>query len=324
MTANILVFAAIGGLVATNSSSSGAKLSSPGVAGSGDLEVSNPLDELSAADIAVNIARVANLPESTSVNNKADSENAKLAVASSDDNIITKPQIISDGLKSNKDIIHYKTVEGDTVASLAEKFGITSETIRLSNNLGSDELTVGVNLLISPINGLIYRVQPGDTPASLAGKYQANLEQLVAFNDVELTGKFKQGDLIVIPNGQKPPEPRYNYANFSFGGNGYDHGWCTYYAAARSGAPGGWGNAESWDELAPLSGWTVSNVPRPGAIAQSSNGWAGHVGIVEDVRIVGGQYKIKYSDMNGLAGFNSVGYSGWVPAVGQFQKFIYH
>ena len=302
-------------------------------ASSQELQPSNPLDQISAADIAVNVAREARLPEATAVTNTADSENASLAISSNDDSVVSKPQVISDGLGSNKDIIHYTVKSGDTVQNLSDKFGITPETIRLSNNLGSDTLTVGMDLLISPINGVVYRVQPGDTPASVAAKFRADASQVISFNDVELTHKLKPGTLIVIPDGTQA-EPRNTVPvsrglsattsfSFSFGGVGYPEGWCTYYAAARSGAPPNWGNAESWAYYAALSGWTVSSVPKVGAIAQRGGGWGGHVGIVEAVRVANGEYQIKYSDMNGLAGFGRVGYSDWVSKT-EFQNYIYH
>lgn len=331
---NVLIFSVVGILVASNSSSSqNPPLASLGISGNkADAEPSNPLDSLSSADIAVNVARVTHLPESTSVKNNADSQDATLAVTSSDDSVVSKPQIVSDGLKSNKDIIRYTAEKGDTVPSVATKFGITSETIRLSNNLDSDTLTPGMDLIISPIDGLVYRVQPSDTPESIAAKFHANVAQVIAFNDAELTGKFKSGELIVVPDGKQASEQHFDFSvattagtaagpTFSFGGNGYDFGWCTYYAAARSGAPGNWGNAYTWDDLAPLSGWTVSHIPKVGAIAQTNNN---HVGIVEAVRVANGQYQIKYSDMNGLAGFGHVGYSGWVSSTSPFQNYIYH
>lgn len=329
LTANVLLIAVVGMLVYMNSpkTSDAQKLS----AASALEDPSNPLDELSAADIAVNVARATRLPEATAVTNTADSENANLAISSSDDSIISKPQVISNGGKSKADIKHYITKNGDTVQGVADKFGISAESIRLSNNLGSDELTVGLDLLISPVNGVVYRVQPGDTPQSLAEKFGANAGEIISFNDVELTGRLKQGELIVIPGGHEV-QPRNTVPvtglsagtsfSFSFGGVGYPEGWCTYYAAARSGAPPGWGNAATWAYYAALSGWTVSPIPRKGAIAQRGGG-AGHVAIVEDVRIVNGQYQIKYSDMNGLAGFGAVGYSGWVSKT-EFQNYIYH
>lgn len=331
LSVNVLFFAGIGALVAINSSST--KLDSVSLSAAAVTdgnEQGNPLDELSSADIAVNIARVANMPESTIVTNTADSETAKLAVASTDDTIVTKPQVVAGVLKSSA-IINYVSVEGDTVNNVAAKFGITSETLRLSNNLSGDTLAPGTQLVISPVDGLVYRVQPGDTPQSIAAKFRANLEQLITFNDIEQTGAFTPGEQIVVPGGQAPIQARYNYsvaanrvssgAVFSFGSNSYSHGWCTYYAAARSGAPGGWGNAETWHIYAPRYGWSVSSVPRVGAIAQTTRGWAGHVAIVEAVSPDGRM--IKYSDMNGIAGFNRVGYSNWVPVHSQFQNFIY-
>jgi surface antigen len=138
----------------------------------------------------------------------------------------------------------------------------------------------------------------------------------------------------VIPNGQQPAAPVYNYyaaasvaptaSSFvaTYGYNGYDRGWCTWYVASRINVPTNWGNANTWDDRAPLSGWTVSTTPRVGAIAQTDAGWAGHVAIIEAVSPDGTM--IKYSDMNGLAGFNRVGYSDWVPAHGKYEAYIYH
>lgn len=336
ISANVVFFGAVSYLVvqAQSSPSTEPKHSSPSLLASNDAEDSvKPLDELSSADIAVNIARVTDLPEATMVKNQADTINAGLAVASTDDKVVAKPQIISKGLKSKADIIHYKVKKGDTVKSLAEKFGISAETIRLSNNIAGNDLTVGMDLLISPVDGVIYRVKDGDTPNSVASKFRADAQDVIAFNDVELTRKLKAGSLIVVPDGREV-QPRDTFTvsrglnpgaslSFSFdgSGNGYAFGWCTYYAAARSGAPDGWGNASTWAYYAGLTpGWTVSSIPKKGAIAQTN---ANHVGIVEDVRVVNGQYQIKYSDMNGIAGFNRVGYSGWVSSQSPFQNYIY-
>ncbi len=285
----------------------------------------NPLDQISSADIAVHVARLTNLYEATSVTNNADSVNAQLALAQSSSDIVTEPQIVSTALKSIKDLKKYTTQPGDTVSSLAAKFGVTSETIKLSNNLTGNNIVSGVQLWISPVNGIVYLVKAGDTIDSITAKYHVNKDQMIAFNDLE-QGNPTVGSRIILPEVQQIGALNSFVAAptlvlFS-GGGGYDPGWCTYYAAARAGVPGNWGNANTWNIYAPLSGWTVSSVPRVGAVAQTSNGWGGHVGIVEAVSPDGSM--IKYSDMNGLAGFNRVGYSGWVPRIGQFQRFIYH
>lgn len=290
----------------------------------------NPLDTLSSADIAVSVARVAGLEERVTVENQADSVNAQLAITPSDDIVVAQPAIIATGLRSRADIQEYVVKDGDTVPKVAKQFGITSDTIRWTNTITGDELTVGQTIIISPVNGIVYKIKSGDTIDSLVDRYRVNRDQFVAFNDLESGRLPAIGQRVVLPDGKPPqasaPVARGGSAPTQLlwgGGGGYSAGWCTWYAAAKAGVPGGWGNANTWHLYAPLSGWTVSAVPRVGAVAQTSAGWAGHVGVVEAVELRGGQYFIKYSDMNGIAGFNRVGYSDWVPAQANYQRFIY-
>ncbi|HET7302599.1 MAG TPA: CHAP domain-containing protein [Candidatus Saccharimonadales bacterium] len=288
----------------------------------------DPIDQLSSADIAVSISRSIAMPEATAVTNQADTVKAELAVTAAN-SVVTKPQVVATSLKSRRDIQSYITVDGDTISSVAAKFNVTSDSIRWSNNVTGDAVGVGVALTIPPLNGIVYTVADGDTPQSLAAKYSASADQIIAFNDAEING-LKPGEKIIIPNGKvqqiiRAASSSYG-SGFSYGSsaiygyNGYDRGFCTYYVASRVAVPSNWGNANTWDNLAPLSGWTVSSTPRAGAIAQSDRGSFGHVAYVEAVSADGTQ--IKYSDMNGLAGFNKVGYSGWVPA-SSFPHYIY-
>ncbi len=291
--------------------------------------VSSPLDSLSAADIAVNIARMAGLHETTAVTNYADTINAELATTVVASEVVQLPQIVTTNIKTMADSVEYIAVEGDTVSALAGRFGITSDSIKWSNDLANDTLQAGQKLFIPPMDGMLYTVRSGDTPERLAETYRTSASQIIVFNDAELTG-LQPGARIFLPNAQKPAPVFSFFARY--GSNGYDPGWCTYYAAGRSGAPTGWGHARTWAvNAAKTPGWMVSKVPVPGAIAQTTGipggglGWSlGHVGIVEDVKEENGQYFIKYSDMNGLAGFNRVGRTpDWVPAHGLFQNFIY-
>ncbi len=292
-----------------------------------------PVDGQTAYDIAANVARMTSLPEQTAINNQAQSARVAVAVSTSETNVVGKPQIVATALKSREDIKTYTAQPGDTVSSVAQKFGITSDSIKWSNNLSSDTLSLGAKLLIPPVNGVVYSVKAGDTVQSLATKYKANADQIVAYNDAEIAG-ITTGEQILIPNGQIQATPAratttgggggvyLTGGSFtpSYGSNGYDYGYCTYYAAARSGAPGNWGNANTWAYYAALSGWTVSAAPKVGAIAQTSAGYLGHVAIVEAVSADGSQ--VKYSDMNGIAGWGRVGYSDWV-SVSHFQHYIY-
>lgn len=333
LLANVALLIIVVAFVVGSSSSSSAVHQSVNAEASPDI-AANPLDQVSSADIAVQVARMTNLYEKVSVTNNADSVNAQLATPPSATAIATKPQVITTALKSIKDLQRYTVQPGDTVASLTTKFGVTSDTIMWSNNLTGNALTAGTQLYIPPVNGIVYTAQAGDTADSLAAKFHGNKDAVIAFNDTEVSG-IKAGQVVVIPDGNKTVAVAVRSTGTSYlgafawggyspiyGANAYDFGWCTWYVASKIAVPSNWGNANTWAIYAARSGWTVSSVPRAGAIAQTSAGWAGHVGIVEAVSPDGTM--MKYSDMNGLAGWGRVGYSDWVPIHGHFQNFIYH
>lgn len=331
LVGNLVLLVGVASFVLNSSSTAQTNTSRSSLLSTANQVSADPLDKLSSADIAVHVARLTQLEESTSVTNRADSLKAQLTAAPSEDKITTKPQIITTTLKSRKDIKNYVAVEGDTLASLAAKFGVTTDSIKESNNLGNSELRVGSTIVVPPVNGIIVTVNAGDTPEKLAREYSSSAEAIIAFNDAEVGG-LKVGEKILIPDGTKRL-PAFS-APVSFGGsvssgwggptygyNGYDRGWCTWGVANRIPVPANWGNANTWDNYAAKSGWTVSTVPRAGAIAQTDAGWAGHVGGVSEVSADGTM--IKYWDMNGLAGWGRYGESGWVPTHAKFQRFIY-
>lgn len=258
--------------------------------------VASPLDQLASANIAVTVAQVTNLPETNSVTNVAESENIDLALSAiGSQSVIAKPQVVSTALKSKADIIHYTSVAGDTVSGLATKFGVTSNSIRWSNTLGSgDSIAAGTKLVIPPVSGLVYTVKPGDTVASLASKYGAQQDQIVLANDTEIAG-LQVGEVILIPNGTvaAPVARTASFGGgFSFGAsaiygfNGYDPGWCTWYVANRRAqlgnpVPSNLGNARSWYKAAVLAGLPTGLVPRAGAVMVNQAG--DHVAVVEVV-----------------------------------------
>ena len=275
--------------------------------GSGTAANANdPLDQLSSADIAVNLAQMTNLPEATAVTNQADSVGAELAVPPAHTAIIAKPQAVSTDLKSKKDITTYVAQNGDTVAGIAAKFGVTSDSIKWSNNLSSDSVDAGTKLTIPPINGIVYTVKAGDTADSIATKYRSNRDQIVFYNDAEISG-LSAGEQIIIPNGQQPaPTPvirsRAALGAFAavYGYNGYDYGFCTWYVANRRAqvghpVPSNLGNASTWDDRAAAAGLPVSRTPTVGAAGVTSQRGAGHVVFVEQVNDDG---SIWVSEMN--------------------------
>jgi surface antigen len=274
----------------------------------------NPLDQLSSAGIAQTVAELNNLPETTAITNQVQSQTAEIAVASSDANVVSKPQVVDTALKSRADIQTYTTAPGDTVSGLAAKFGVTSDSIRWSNSLSGDSVAAGTKLLIPPVNGIVYSVKSGDTADSLAAKFNANKDQIIAYNDAEITG-LQIGEQIIIPNasvsvaGTTAAAIAGTKAGFPWGSgplygfNGYDYGYCTWYVATQVAVPANWGNASTWAYYARLSGWNVSTTPTVGAIAQRGGG-EGHVAVVTGVNPDG---TVTVRDMNGFAGWGRVG-----------------
>jgi surface antigen len=319
--ANITILAVVIGFLALSPHTSASEQTAAATVVAGNA--ANPLDLLSSADVAASVADVANLPEATAVRDQASSVKAELAVAPAEDVVAAKPQVVATALKSRQDIQTYTAQSGDTLASLAAKFDVTSNSILWSNALKTTTVNAGTKLLIPPVTGIVYTVKAGDTPTSLAQKYGANAQAITSFNDAEISG-LTPGEQIVIPNGQiqQASLPSYN-SNFTatYGNNGYDFGFCTWYVASQIAVPSNWGNASSWAYYSALSGWNVSTTPAVGAIAQTAlaAGGQGHVAIVTAVSADGSQ--LQFKDMNGIAGWDRVGQSGWVSA-STYQHYI--
>ncbi len=273
-------------------------------------ETQNPLDQLSSAEIAVQTAQMVHLPETTAVRNQADSENAQLAIVPSDDSIVAKPQIVSTTQKSKKDIIRYRTQNGDTITSLAAKFNVSVQSIKWSNtNLTTDKIDPGKDVFIPPANGIVYTVKSGDTVDSIVNKYQSDKGLFVVVNDAE-SGQLPVGGQVWIPNGTVPT-PRavasigsgFAWGGYSpiYGSNGYDYGYCTWYVAYKRAAtghpiPSNLGNASTWKILAQRAGLPTGPTPQVGAVAWSvPHDYFGHVAYVEAV-FPDGSFKV--SEMN--------------------------
>lgn len=320
---NIVLVATILGVVMLNQNHATTPVAAMTANVSSTQSAAAPVDQLASVAVAVTVARMTNLPEAAAVANQADSQSIQLAIASSDNTVVNKPQLVSTTFLSNKDIHTYTTQTNDTVSSIASQFGVSSDSIMWSNSLVGNILPAGKTLYIPPTNGIVYTVKTGDTAETIAQKYHSSADKITAFNDAEISG-LRVGERIVVPDGKivvTPVYTSYSYAASGFawgssaiyGYNGYDYGNCTWYVATQIAVPANWGNAATWAAGARAAGWHVSSIPTVGAIAQTpyAAGGFGHVGIV--VGINGNQVEIR--DMNNYGdggGFAKVG-QGWVP-----------
>lgn len=107
--------------------------------------------------------------------------------------------------------VQYTVVEGDTISTIAQKFGVDEDTILWQNDLGpKDKIKVGQSLEILPVTGISHKVRKGDTVHSIAKKYDSDAQAIVNFpfntfvNDE--TFELAIGQTIIIPDGVKPEE----------------------------------------------------------------------------------------------------------------------
>jgi len=275
------------------------------------------LDEAGVASVASELATKNQLMVTSEAAKTAAVKSEQVAMATADDTTLAKRTVVSTAGNATRDISAYTVQAGDTLSSIAVHFGVTTNTIKWANNLDdADFVSPGDTLTILPVSGLLYTVQNGDTADGLASKYQANAAQITSYNDAEAKG-LVPGSKIIIPDGVKQETPKATttrvasssgytptLTSYSGSGNGYSYGYCTYYVALKRSIPGNWGDARNWYYNAQISGFSVGSVPVAGAIAWTGVGYYGHVAYVESVS--GGMVTI--SEMNGVAGWNRVGY----------------
>jgi len=116
--------------------------------------------------------------------------------------------------KPRSEVLVYKVQKGDTLSGIAQKFGISEDTIKWENNLSGDSLTVGDSLKILPVSGIAHKVSSGDTIYTIAKKYDANAQAVVdfPFNDFADPQTFSLvvGQTVIVPDGVKPAaQPSY-------------------------------------------------------------------------------------------------------------------
>ena len=112
--------------------------------------------------------------------------------------------------KPRDKIITYRVEKGDTISTIAQKFGISQETIKWANNLTGDNITVGDELKVLPVTGIAHKVEKGESVYTIAKKFDTNPQKIVdfPFNDFANPETFSlvEGQILIVPDGIKPSE----------------------------------------------------------------------------------------------------------------------
>ncbi|HBY94272.1 MAG TPA: hypothetical protein DEP84_09970 [Chloroflexi bacterium] len=132
----------------------------------------------------------------------------------------------------------YVVQRGDTLSSIARRFGTTVQAIMAANNLQSTTIYVGQRLIIPvgqtpppPGQTTVYTVQRGDTLSAIARRFGTTVQAIMTLNNLRSTTIYV-GQRLIVPVGTPPPVAREVIVDDS------DEGF------VRGGSATGWGSAE--------------------------------------------------------------------------------
>ena len=109
-----------------------------------------------------------------------------------------------------KEVSEYIVEPGDNLWSIAEKFDVSLNTILWANDLNKyTVIQIGQKLTILPITGVVHHVKNSDTLSQLAKIYKAKVDDIKAFNNLASEDDIYVGDILIVPEGIKPPPTIY-------------------------------------------------------------------------------------------------------------------
>jgi murein DD-endopeptidase MepM/ murein hydrolase activator NlpD len=100
----------------------------------------------------------------------------------------------------------YQVREGDSVSSVASRFGILPDYI-IANNAdvrGSGMLLLGQSLIVPAGNGMLHEVRYGETLSDIAVRYDVDVQRIVDFraNNIDSPDALIESQLLFVPDGR--------------------------------------------------------------------------------------------------------------------------
>ena len=94
----------------------------------------------------------------------------------------------------------YVVKKGDTLYSIANKYNVSIDNLKNTNNLNTNNLSVGQKLIIpSNMSYLTYTVVPGDSLYSIARTYGTTVSEIESLNNLS-TSILSVGQQLLLPN----------------------------------------------------------------------------------------------------------------------------
>jgi LysM repeat protein len=152
------------------------------------------------------------LDKQDSLISEEDSEDLLASAFNDSGDTILKPLFTGASTTDNGNIVSYRsetiyyTVQaGDTISTIARRFGLYVNTILWANNLSSFSLIrPGDSLTILTTNGIMYTVKSGDTVSKIAAKYGIEADKIQNANNLD--DGLKAGQKLLLPGAKKISE----------------------------------------------------------------------------------------------------------------------
>ncbi len=104
---------------------------------------------------------------------------------------------------STGQIVVYTVQSGDTISEIAERYGISTNTIRWANGIKKgDTVREGQELVLLPITGIQVEIKKGDSISTIATRYAGDAEEIANYNNLDLDESLVAGEKIIIPDGE--------------------------------------------------------------------------------------------------------------------------
>lgn len=101
----------------------------------------------------------------------------------------------------------YVVRSGDNLSQIAQMFGVSVNTIVWANDIKKGLIREGDELVILPITGVSHTVAKGETIRSIATKYKADMDEIMAYNGLKSTDVLSVGSTVLIPDGEIQAAP---------------------------------------------------------------------------------------------------------------------
>ena len=97
---------------------------------------------------------------------------------------------------------HYRITDGDTLAALAERFGITVDTIISFNDIRRErDLKPGHEIIVPSHSGIPYSVRRGDHLSRIAARHGVSLDAVLEVNELS-SALISPGQTLLIPGAE--------------------------------------------------------------------------------------------------------------------------